>query len=144
MQQLRNIVAVGRGEVFTGNFDEVRTELIFVLVDVSQLLHTIGDFERIGDHAVNLLRVAREIHDKDLKFSEKAQQELEVFTGAIIEILNITTDAFVENNLQLSYEVEPLEQVIDSLKVELKNRRWYATAAKHRCCRPWRGFYWKF
>ena len=90
--------------------------------DVSQLLHTIGDFERIGDHAVNLLRVAREIHDKDLKFSEKAQQELEVFTGAIIEILNITTDAFVENNLQLSYEVEPLEQVIDSLKVELKNR----------------------
>ena len=78
--------------------------------------------ERIGDHAVNLLRVAREIHDKDLKFSEKAQQELEVFTGAIIEILNITTDAFVENNLQLSYEVEPLEQVIDSLKVELKNR----------------------
>ena len=81
--------------------------------DVSQLLHTIGDFERIGDHAVNLLRVAREIHDKDLKFSEKAQQELEVFTGAIIEILNITTDAFVENNLQLSYEVEPLEQVID-------------------------------
>lgn len=90
--------------------------------DVSQLLHTIGDFERIGDHAVNLLRVAREIHDKDLKFSEKAQQELEVFTGAIIEILNITTDAFVENNLQLAYEVEPLEQVIDSLKVELKNR----------------------
>lgn len=91
-------------------------------------MHTIGDFERIGDHAVNLLRVAREIHDKDLKFSEKAQQELEVFTGAIIEILNITTDAFVENNLQLSYEVEPLEQVIDSLKVELKT----ATSAAYR------------
>ena len=74
--------------------------------DVSQLLHTIGDFERIGDHAVNLLRVAREIHDKDLKFSEKAQQELEVFTG----------------DEKLAAQVEPLEQVIDSLKVELKNR----------------------
>lgn len=90
--------------------------------DVSQLLHTIGDFERISDHAVNLLRVAREIHDKGLQFSEKAQQELEIFTNAIIEILSITTDAFLENNLQLAYEVEPLEQVIDSLKVELKNR----------------------
>ena len=90
--------------------------------DVSQLLHTIGDFERISDHAVNLLRVARELHDKNLKFSEKAQQELEIFTSAVVEILNITTDAFDENNLQLAYEVEPLEQVIDKLKLELKNR----------------------
>ena len=69
--------------------------------DVSQLLHTIGDFERISDHAVNLLRVARELHDKNLKFSEKAQQELEIFTSAVVEILNITTD---------------------KLKLELKNR----------------------
>lgn len=90
--------------------------------DVSQLLHTIGDFERISDHAVNILRVAREIHDKGLQFSEKAQEELKIFTNAVIEILNITTDAFAKNDLQLAYEVEPLEQVIDSLKVELKNR----------------------
>lgn len=90
--------------------------------DVSQLLHTIGDFERISDHAVNILRVAREIHDKGLQFSEKAQEELKIFTNAVIEILNITTDAFTKNDLQLAYEVEPLEQVIDSLKVELKNR----------------------
>ena len=90
--------------------------------DVSQLLHTIGDFERISDHAVNILRVAREIHDKGLQFSEKAQEELKIFTNAVIEILNITTDAFAKNDLQLAYEVEPLEKVIDSLKVELKNR----------------------
>ena len=90
--------------------------------DVSQLLHTIGDFERISDHAVNILRVAREIHDKGLQFSEKAQEELKIFTNAVIEILNITADAFAKNDLQLAYEVEPLEQVIDSLKVELKNR----------------------
>ena len=89
---------------------------------VNTLLHTISDFERISDHAVNLLRVARELHDKNLKFSEKAQQELEIFTSAVVEILNITTDAFDENNLQLAYEVEPLEQVIDKLKLELKNR----------------------
>ncbi|MGN0479451.1 MAG: Na/Pi cotransporter family protein [Hominenteromicrobium sp.] len=90
--------------------------------DVSQLLHTIGDFERISDHAVNLLRVAREIHEKGLQFSKKAQEELKIFTNAVIEILNITTDAFSKNDLHLAYEVEPLEQVIDSLKVELKNR----------------------
>ena len=110
-------------------FDECKQDLIAEIAQnptdgerVLDVLMIAKYLERIGDHAVNLLRVAREIHDKDLKFSEKAQQELEVFTGAIIEILNITTDAFVENNLQLSYEVEPLEQVIDSLKVELKNR----------------------
>lgn len=90
--------------------------------DAAQLLHTIGDFERISDHAVNILRVARELHEKGLRFSEKAQQELTVFTEAIVEILTITTDAFAENNLKLAYEVEPLEQVIDSLKAELKNR----------------------
>ena len=89
--------------------------------DVSQLLHTTGDFERISDHAVNpALRVARELHDKNLKFSENVQQELEIYFSAVVEILNITTDAFDENNLQLAYEVEPLEQVIDKLKLELK------------------------
>lgn len=90
--------------------------------DVAQLLHTIGDFERISDHAVNLLRVAREIHDKNLKFSDKASEELRIITNAVLEILDITTDAFVENDLRLAVEVEPLEQVIDNLKAELKNR----------------------
>ena len=120
---------IAEDDVVDNAFDEVKRRLIDKITAHPEdgayaldLLMIAKYFERIGDHAVNLLRVAREIHDKDLKFSEKAQQELEVFTGAIIEILNITTDAFVENNLQLSYEVEPLEQVIDSLKVELKNR----------------------
>ena len=90
--------------------------------DVAQLLHTIGDFERISDHAVNLLRVAREIHEKNLKFSDKATEELRIITNAVLEILDITTDAFVENDLRLAVEVEPLEQVIDNLKAELKNR----------------------
>ena len=90
--------------------------------DVSQLLHTIGDFERISDHAVNLVRVAREIHEKNLQFSEKATEELRIITNAILEILDITTDAFVDNDMRQAIEVEPLEQVIDGLKAELKKR----------------------
>ncbi len=90
--------------------------------DVAQLLHTIGDFERISDHALNLVRVAREINDKGLKFSEKATEELRIFTNALLEIVDITTDAFVDNDIRQAMEVEPLEQVIDGLKAELKKR----------------------
>ena len=90
--------------------------------EISELLHAIGDFERIGDHAVNVLRVANEIHDKQLKFSEKAQEELQVITQAIIDILNLTVEAFEKDDSVLAYQVEPLEQVIDGLKLELKNR----------------------
>ncbi|MBQ2667882.1 MAG: Na/Pi cotransporter family protein [Clostridia bacterium] len=90
--------------------------------DVAQLLHTIGDFERISDHAVNIVRAAREISDKNLKFSEKATEELRIITNAILEILDITTDAFVDNDMRQAIEVEPLEQVIDGLKAELKKR----------------------
>lgn len=90
--------------------------------DVSQLLHTIGDLERIGDHAINLLRVAREISDKKLVFSEKAIVELNIITKAIKDILNLTVESFKTHNDYLAYKVEPLEQVIDGLKLELKNR----------------------
>ena len=90
--------------------------------DVAQLLHTIGDFERISDHAVNLVSAAREIHEKNLQFSESATEELRIITNAILEILDITTDAFIDNDLRQAIEVEPLEQVIDGLKAELKKR----------------------
>lgn len=90
--------------------------------EVSELLHAIGDFERIGDHAVNILRVAEEIRDKELTFSEHAQQELEVLTQAIVDILNLTVDAFEKDDDELAGKVEPLEQVIDGLKKEIKNR----------------------
>ena len=90
--------------------------------NVSQLLHAIGDFERIGDHAVNILRAASEIHDKEIQFSQKAQEELAVMTRAILSILDLTVEAFEKNDPKLAAKVEPLEQVIDSLKLELKNR----------------------
>ena len=90
--------------------------------EAAELLHAIGDFERIGDHAVNILRVAQEIHKKQLRFSEKAQTELRVITQAIVDILNLTVEAFETENSALAERVEPLEQVVDSLKTELKSR----------------------
>ena len=88
---------------------------------VSKQLHCINDFERIGDHAVNLHKVAEEIHDKHIMFSPQATGELRVLTEALTEILDITTRAYVDNDLQLAAQVEPLEQVIDRLTAEIKS-----------------------
>ncbi len=88
----------------------------------AELLHTIGDFERIGDHAVNLLRAAEEIHDKELVFSDAARQELDVMTRAVRDIMDLTVDAFEKDDSSLAFRVEPLEQVIDNLKLVLKDR----------------------
>ncbi len=89
---------------------------------VSKILHTIGEFERLSDHAVNLVGVAEEMHDKNIRFSEAAMGELAVATAAITEILNITTRAFETNDVALASKVEPLEQVIDDIIAEIKMR----------------------
>lgn len=89
---------------------------------VSRMLHTIGDFERLGDHAVNLLRSAQELHDKGLHFSDTAAHELSVLTKAIREILRLTEGAYKSNNLALAMQVEPLEQTIDKLTASIKAR----------------------
>lgn len=89
---------------------------------VGRLLHGIGDFERIGDHALNIRDAAQEIRDKDIVFSKDAKSELTVIINALIEILNITVDSFVSDDLELASKVEPLEQVIDKLKDELRAR----------------------
>lgn len=89
---------------------------------VSTLLHVIGDFERIGDHAVNIAKAAQEISDKQISFSENATAELKVATNAIKEILELTEKAFAENDFALAKQVEPLEQVIDDLLAEIKSR----------------------
>lgn len=90
--------------------------------EISKLLHSIGDFERISDHAVNVLKVAQEMNTKGLSFSEQGQGELDVLTQALRNILILTTDAFIGDNIQLAAKVEPLEQVIDGLKAEMKDR----------------------
>ncbi len=88
----------------------------------AMLLHSIGDFERIGDHAVNLCEVAQELRDKQLSFSESANAELKVLFAALNEILSMTMDAFDRSDIALACRVEPLEQVVDDLTKELKAR----------------------
>ena len=89
---------------------------------VSCLLHSIGDFERISDHAVNILDTAKEIHTKEINFSDMAKRELNVMFGAIEEILDITVKAFEEKDIDIAYKVEPLEEVVDYLRTEMKSR----------------------
>lgn len=90
--------------------------------ELSILLHCIGDFERISDHAINIMESAREMEDKELTFSKKAQEELTIFTGAIKDIVNTSILVFQEEDLKLAYMVEPLEEVIDYLNAEVKKR----------------------
>ncbi len=89
---------------------------------VSKLLHIIGDFERISDHAVNLVESAEEMQSKGLSFSIYAKKELEILTAAVSEIMDLALDAFLKNDPILAAQVEPLEEVVDTLKEQLRNR----------------------
>ena len=88
--------------------------------EITKLLHLIGDFERISDHAVNILESAEEMNDKKLSFSNEAKKEIKVLSGAVEEILDITYKSFVFGDIELASLVEPLEQVIDNLKDKIK------------------------
>lgn len=87
----------------------------------SKILHAIGDFERLGDHAINIIKVAREIHEKRIVFSPAAQQELSIIAAALDEILDITVRAYLNSDVELAGRVEPLEQVIDRLTAVCKD-----------------------
>lgn len=88
---------------------------------IARMLHSIGDFERIGDHALNICALAEEMHTKGINFSSQAMHELDVVTAAITEIVNMTVDSFINDDVELASHVEPLEQVIDDLKKTLKS-----------------------
>lgn len=90
--------------------------------EISKILHAIGDIERIGDHAVNILGVAKEMDDKKLSFSDKAQEEIGILSDAIKEIVTKTMNSFENSDVTTAHMVEPLEEVIDELKAELKIR----------------------
>lgn len=90
--------------------------------NITTLLHCIGDFERISDHATNIVKVAKEKHDKKIEFSDKAQKELEVILNAVTEVMDLAVDAFIYHDLEKAKKVEPLEEVIDRLRTRLKNR----------------------
>ena len=89
---------------------------------VSTLLHVIGDFERIGDHAVNIMKASEEIYNKEISFSNNAINELKVARDAIVEILKLAENAFVSDDINLAMGIEPLEQVIDDILSEIKSR----------------------
>lgn len=89
--------------------------------EISKMLHAINDFERIGDHAINMAKLAKQIDDNNLEFSKNARKELTVLNNALREILTLTVEAFSKNDLTEAVKVEPLEQVIDDLTKKIRN-----------------------
>ena len=89
---------------------------------ISIILHCINDFERISDHAVNIMESAKEMHDKGLKFSDNAIKEFDVFKKAVHKIVHMSVNAYIHNDLENAKMVEPLEQVINGLNAEMKQR----------------------
>ena len=121
---------VSENEKLTDNYEDIISTYLVKLSSktlseenskkIHLILHTISDFERIGDHAVNIMQAAREVKEKKLKFSEDAQAGLRVITEALREILENATLSFIDNNTALASKVEPLEQVINRLRDKLK------------------------
>lgn len=89
---------------------------------LSLLLHGIGDFERISDHARNVCESAKEKYEKGLTFSEVAQREITIFTGAVEEIVDLAADTFIHEDSEKALLVEPLEDVVDKLNIKVKRR----------------------
>ncbi len=89
---------------------------------VSKFLHTISDFERLSDHAVNISEVANELSERKTSFSADAQSEVEVLSAAVKEIVDLTVEAFSEDNLHMAVRIEPLRELVGMLCNELKNR----------------------
>lgn len=88
--------------------------------NIARMLHSIGDFERIGDHALNICKLAEEMHIKNITFSDEAKREIAVIASAVTETLNMSIDSFISDDPELASHVEPLEQVVDKLKKQLK------------------------
>ena len=102
------------------------------------MLHCINDFERIADHAINIKESAEEKFTKGLEFSEKAAMELEIFGSAIQEIVDITVSMFKNDDLNMASRVEPLEEIIDDLSVDMKTR--HVTRLRKGACTIEMGF----
>ncbi len=88
--------------------------------DAAKLLHIIGDFERISDHSVNLLESAEEMRNKGIEFTNAAKTELKVLADAVAEITDLALQAFINDNLDAAFSIEPLEEIIDRLKEKLR------------------------
>ncbi len=108
--------------------------------ELSKLLFVIGDFERISDHAVNIIRSASEINEKSIVFSTAAQAELKAIVGAVREIVELTLFAFASDSIDAATKIEPLEQVVDTLKKQLRAN--HITRLQKGKCSMEQGFVW--
>jgi len=90
---------------------------------ISKMLHVIGDFERLGDHAVNLMYTAKEIHDKNIIFSENLAAELHILRSAVHEILGMAVNCYIANDIEQAVRIEPLEEVIDVLTARIRSNQ---------------------
>ena len=123
---------VREAEDFTDHYEDILGTYLVKLgsrqigesnsAETTELLRLIGDIERIADHSVNILESAEELREKDLQFSDKAKGELAVLISATHEILNLTMSTISTGDLTIAAKVEPLEQIIDDLKEELRTR----------------------
>lgn len=107
---------------------------------VSMMLKVIGDLERISDHSINLVKSAEELREKKMQFTDEAKDELAVLCSAVSEIMTLSCTAFVQNDLELSQNIEPLEQVIDDLKEDMRNA--HVLRLKREVCSIETGFIW--
>ena len=107
---------------------------------ITKLLKAIGDFERISDHAVNVLESVEELREKGIEFSPAAKEELAMLCAATSEIITLTEAAYINNDLAIAYDVEPLEQVIDGLKTLLRNN--HIVRLRDGSCTVETGFIW--
>lgn len=107
---------------------------------ITVLLKVIGDYERIADHAINILESAEEMHEKKIRFTSQACEEMKVLLRAVREVAEMTTGVFIYKNLEAAMDVEPLEQVIDDLKEELRTR--HIIRLKEGKCATDAGFVW--
>lgn len=108
--------------------------------EVTKLLKVIGDFERISDHSINILESSEELKEKDMQFTPDAVGELEVLCSAVSEILTLSYKAFINKDLDSARDVEPLEQVIDGLKLKLRDG--HISRLKDGTCSIEAGFVW--
>lgn len=105
---------------------------------VTELLHCIGDIERISDHALNIAEVAKEIHDKKIDFSDKAKVDIRIINNAVSEILSLAVQALNLEDMEIAAKVEPLEQVIDNINRKIKSG--HVSRLKHGDCTIELGF----
>lgn len=101
---------------------------------VSELLHTIGDFERIGDHAINIVEISQEMNENKLEFSEEAKADFVTLFAALTEISELAVNAFIKNDIKLAANVEPLAEVIDKLTAKIKHK--HITRLQSGACDP--------